>query len=233
MTTMLTVGDDTITIETAPTTGRTLKEMTEEQANARRAALAMKALESEPIPGDFSVRQTAATAAAKETIKMLSDKKTRRAAALTIAKPALATPVASPALAKTVISPDSIEITVGGQPRVLTTTERDMVAAVLNGKISARTPKTTAPRSTRPTVCTVTGVDKALGTTSEDGDHDFPGWTASFVYCTDLVRKLKAAGIKTSGNYKDGVWTAVHDGAAITITNERPASAINASASAA
>lgn len=222
-TTTLNVGEEIITIEAMPTTGRTLREMTEEQANARRAALAMKALESAPIPADASVRAPAAKKTTKEKT-MPTKKKTASAS------PALATPVISPA--KPVISPSSIAVTIDGQPRELTAAERDMVAAVLTGKITARTPKTTAsaPRSTRPVVCVIVGVDKALGATGYDGSHGFPGWTASYLYCTDLVRKLKAAGIKTSGNYSSGVWTAVHEGNVVTVTNERPASAISADA---
>ena len=96
----------------------------------------------------------------------------------------------------------------------------------------ARVKKIVEPKTPRvlPTVTvTLTGVAdafRAKGYTPSadyaDGPHEFAGWTANFSYCSQLVRELRASGIRLNGNYKTAEYTAVVDGKIVVVKGQPP-----------
>ena len=79
-----------------------------------------------------------------------------------------------------------------------------------------------APRVLPTMTVTLQGVNKVLPAYA-DGPREFAGWTACFVFCTELVRALRAAGHRLQGNYKTGAWTCVVDGQVLSIVAPVPA----------
>lgn len=77
------------------------------------------------------------------------------------------------------------------------------------------------PRVLPTTVVTLVGVNRILPSV-KDGDHGFQGWTNQFRFTTDLVKQLKAAGVRLIGNYHDATWAGVVDGEVLTITGVPP-----------
>ena len=224
MNTTINTADKTIVLAALSTKGKTLSEIVATESAARIAALAAS-LESAPsIP-----------AAHLDRVKT-TQKKDRTPMPR---KTALAPPHAGDAPVRTRV----VTVTIDGSSVALSDSQRDMVLAVLDGKITPRavksrqpaTPRT--PRSTRPTTCTVIGVDEALGNVTSyegrpyDGTHEFLGWSAQYLFTTRLCQVLKSAGVRTSGNYKKGVWSAVHTATGgkqvvVSITGDVPAASL-------
>ena len=238
--TTINTADKTIVLDAPSTKGRTLKEIVAAESAARSSALAASLEHAPSIPGDASART--------KTAPRSRTKKGGTAMTVLAHPPVPATPADTPTPAR------ELSISIDGVERSLTDTERDMVLAVLDGKITGRksTPKSAAGASPakvaapkRPTTCTVTGVDEALASLGLpesgydgkpwNGTHTYPGWSKQFEFTTRLCQVLKSAGIRTSGNYKSGQWNAVHltknvDGSdrmiVISIVGDVPASSL-------
>ena len=81
--------------------------------------------------------------------------------------------------------------------------------------------KITVPRVLPAMTVTLVGVNKVLPAYA-DGAHEVHGWTQAFQLSTELVRQLRVAGHRLQGNYSTGQWTAVVDGAVLSITSPKP-----------
>lgn len=150
-----------------------------------------------------------------KTLKELTqDQVTRRKAAQAVAlqeKAPLPLPIG---VAPEVHARKGIYLIVDGEEKALTAAQTRTIRQLFAAKQTARQ-----------TRCTLVGVNSILPSV-KDGDHEFKGWTEQFRFTTELVKQLKAAGIKTTGNYHEGTWAGIANGKVFTITGDKPASAL-------